>query len=279
MTRGTDVRHWNTRENGTQGRVWDYQHGFPMAFGVQGKIQYGLFTEYWLGCAEQLEHFCFLDKKAHSALYDWTLNCSVKHHLVLAWVCKDPQFGKNNCCSILMFQGWLWRIASSISHWKHISSGYPYSAFFDSGSCKHSCGEWEYIPKGSQYMNVTKIWVRGDGDRYNCAAMGVRGEGRAKAERECLPHSLIQPALTEHPLCAKCWHIHWSSQHWYSPLCAKCCSRHGHRAWWMRMMTGDGCVKQGHSSPLIESAMGAARQRGGLAPLGVEDLCCMIMLP
>lgn len=47
----------------------------------------------------------------------------------------------------------------------------------------------------------------------------------------------------------------------------------------MRMMTGDGCVKQGHSSPLIESAMGAARQRGGLAPLGVEDLCCMIMLP
>ena len=50
------------------------------------------------------------------------------------------------------------------------------------------------------------LFCRGDGDRYNCAAMGVRGEGRAKAERECLPHSLIQPALTEHPLCAKCWH-------------------------------------------------------------------------
>ena len=181
--------------------------------------------------------------------------------MVLAWVCKDSQFGKNNCCSILMFQGWLWRIASSIIQWKHIFSGYPYSAFFDSGSCKHSYGEWEYIPKGSPYMNVTKTWVHGDGVRYNCAAMGVRDEGRAKAERECLPHSLIQPTLTEHP------------------LCGKCCSRHGHKAWWMRMMTGDGCVKQDHSWPLIESAMGAARQRGGLAPLGVEGLCCMMMLP
>lgn len=200
-----------------------------MAFGVQGKIQSGLLMEYSLGCAEQLEHCCFLDKKAHSALYDWTLNCSVEHHLLLACVCKDPQFGKINCRSILMFQGWLWRIASSVSQWKHISSGYPYSAFFDSGSCKHSCGEWEYIPKGNQYMNVTKSWVHGDGDRYSCAAMGVRDEGRGKAERECLPHSLIQPALTEYP------------------LCAKCCSRHGHKAWWMRLMPGDGCVKQDHS--------------------------------
>ena len=63
-------------------------------------------------------------------------------------------------------------------------------------------------------MNVPKIWVRGDGTGCNCAAMGVRDEGRAEAGREwgCLPHSLIQSALTEHP------------------LCARCCSRHGHKA-------------------------------------------------
>lgn len=67
-------------------------------------------------------------------------------------------------------------------------------------------------------MNAPRIWVRGDGARCSCAAVWVRDEDRAEAGGGgagmglCLPHSLIQSALTEHP------------------PCARCCSRHGHKA-------------------------------------------------
>lgn len=45
---------------------------------------------------------------------------------------------------------------------------------------KDPSGGGEYTSKVSQYMNVSKTWVQGDGTGYNWAVMEEEDEGKAK---------------------------------------------------------------------------------------------------